>query len=32
MYVDLPFQPSFTLFKEKSDTLFAQITSRYPFT
>ncbi len=32
LYVDLPFQPSFTLFKEKSDKLFAQITSRYPFT
>lgn len=31
LYVDLPFQPSFTMFKEKSDRLFAQITSRYPF-
>lgn len=31
LYVDLPFQPSFTVFKEKSDRLFAQITSRYPF-
>ena len=32
LYIGLPLQPCFTMLKEKSGSIFAQITGRYPFT
>jgi hypothetical protein len=32
LYIGLPLQPCFTMLKEKSGSIFAQITGRHPFT
>lgn len=31
LYIGLPLQPCFTILKEKSGSIFAQVTGRYPF-